>query len=69
MKNLKDKYLFREAGLIGGEWVAAGSGKTVNVIDPATQVAIGTVPDMAGPETRAATDAASSANHLTKEAP
>src|SRR5689334_20696109 len=61
MKNLKDESLFREAGLIGGEWVAAGSGKTVNVIDPATQAAIGTVPDMAGPETRAAIDAASCA--------
>ncbi|MDX8438932.1 NAD-dependent succinate-semialdehyde dehydrogenase [Mesorhizobium australafricanum] len=61
MKNLKDKSLFREAGLIGGEWVAAGSGKTVDVIDPATQAAIGTVPDMAGPETRAAIDAAASA--------
>lgn len=61
MKNLRDKNLFREAGLIGGEWVAAGSGRTVDVIDPATQVAIGTVPDMAGPETRAAIDAAASA--------
>ncbi|WP_256752120.1 NAD-dependent succinate-semialdehyde dehydrogenase [Mesorhizobium sp. Mes31] len=61
MKNLRDKSLFREAGLIGGEWVAAGSGRTVDVIDPATQGAIGTVPDMAGPETRAAIEAAASA--------
>src|SRR5438093_10738786 len=61
MKNLKDKSLFREAGLIGGEWVAAGSGRTVDVIDPATQVSIGTVPDMGGPETRAAIEAAASA--------
>ena len=61
MKNLRDKSLFREAGLIGGEWVAAGSGKTVDVIDPATQAAIGTVPDMAGLETRAAIEAAASA--------
>ncbi|RUW24922.1 NAD-dependent succinate-semialdehyde dehydrogenase [Mesorhizobium sp. M4B.F.Ca.ET.215.01.1.1] len=61
MRNLKDKSLFREAGLIGGEWVIADSGKTVDVIDPATQAAIGTVPDMAAPETRAAIDAAAAA--------
>ncbi|UCI10665.1 NAD-dependent succinate-semialdehyde dehydrogenase [Mesorhizobium sp. B1-1-8] len=58
MKNLKDNSLFREAGLIGGKWVAAASGKTVDVADPATQTAIGTVPDMGGAETRAAIDAA-----------
>ncbi|MER9138198.1 NAD-dependent succinate-semialdehyde dehydrogenase [Mesorhizobium sp. M0830] len=61
MKNLKDKSLFREAGLIGGQWVAAGSGRTVDVIDPAAQAAIGTVPDMAGPDARAAIEAAASA--------
>ncbi|MDX8479768.1 NAD-dependent succinate-semialdehyde dehydrogenase [Mesorhizobium sp. VK24D] len=61
MKALKDKTLLREAGLIGGRWVAAASGRTVDVIDPATQVSIGTVPDMAGPETRAAIEAAASA--------
>ncbi|RUW45311.1 NAD-dependent succinate-semialdehyde dehydrogenase [Mesorhizobium sp. M8A.F.Ca.ET.021.01.1.1] len=61
MKSLNDKSLFREAGLIGGKWVAAGSGKTVDVLDPATQSAIGTVPDMAGAETRAAIEAAASA--------
>ncbi|TPN37968.1 NAD-dependent succinate-semialdehyde dehydrogenase [Mesorhizobium sp. B2-3-3] len=61
MKNLKDNTLFREAGLIGGEWVGAGSGRTVDVIDPATQTAIGAVPDMACSETRAAIDAAVSA--------
>ncbi|RUW81231.1 NAD-dependent succinate-semialdehyde dehydrogenase [Mesorhizobium sp. M2A.F.Ca.ET.067.02.1.1] len=61
MKSLKDKSLFREAGLIAGTWVAAGSGKTVDVLDPATQSTIGIVPDMAGSETRAAIEAAASA--------
>ncbi len=61
MKHLKDKSLFRQAGLIGGEWVAAGSGRTVDVIDPATQEVIGTVPDMAGRETREAIEAANDA--------
>ncbi|TSE06943.1 NAD-dependent succinate-semialdehyde dehydrogenase [Mesorhizobium intechi] len=61
MKNLKDQNLFREAGLIGGKWVVSDSGETVDVIDPATQSAIGTVPDMAGSQTRAAIEAAASA--------
>ncbi|RWM11426.1 NAD-dependent succinate-semialdehyde dehydrogenase [Mesorhizobium sp.] len=61
MKGLKDKTLFRETGLIGGRWLEAGSGRTVDVVDPATQTSIGTVPDMAGPETHAAIEAAASA--------
>jgi succinate-semialdehyde dehydrogenase/glutarate-semialdehyde dehydrogenase len=55
---LKDKDLFRERGLIGGRWVEAASGKTIDVIDPATQAPIGTVPDMGRDDTRAAIAAA-----------
>lgn len=58
---LKDQDLFRQQGLIGGNWVGAASGKTVDVIDPATQGVLGTVPDMGGKETRAAIDAAQAA--------
>ncbi|QWW71100.1 NAD-dependent succinate-semialdehyde dehydrogenase [Rhizobium sp. WYJ-E13] len=61
MLNLKDQSLLRQAGLINGEWIATRSGKTVDVIDPATQDAIGTVPDMGGEETRAAIVAAEAA--------
>ncbi len=61
MKTLKDKDLFRQAGLIGGEWCAAASGKAIEVTDPATQKAIGTVPDMGREDTRAAIAAASAA--------
>ncbi len=61
MQGLKDKELFRQMGLIGGAWKAAASGKTVDVIDPATQVVIGTVPDMGSVETRAAIEAANAA--------
>ncbi len=61
MLNLKDQSLLRQAGLINGEWTAACSGKTINVIDPATQGTIGTVPDMGGEETRAAIVAAEAA--------
>ncbi|MGR6467710.1 NAD-dependent succinate-semialdehyde dehydrogenase [Rhizobium sp. PAMB 3182] len=61
MLNIKDTDLLRQAGLINGEWVVARSGKTVDVINPATQDAIGTVPDMGGEETRAAIAAADAA--------
>ncbi|TGR68287.1 NAD-dependent succinate-semialdehyde dehydrogenase [bacterium M00.F.Ca.ET.194.01.1.1] len=61
MQGLKDRYLFRQAGLIGGAWKAAASGKAVDVIDPATQAVIGSVPDMGGRETRAAVEAADAA--------
>ena len=58
MQGLKDKDLFRQTGLIGEAWKVAASGKVVDVIDPATQAVIGTVPDMDGAETRAAIEAA-----------
>ncbi|AGB75456.1 MULTISPECIES: NAD-dependent succinate-semialdehyde dehydrogenase [Rhizobium] len=61
MQNLKVPSLFREQALIGGSWLSARSGKTVAVIDPATQAVIGTVPDMGGDETRAAIEAAEAA--------
>lgn len=61
MQGLKDKGLFRQTGLIGDAWKAAASGKVVDVIDPATQAVIGTVPDMGGAETRAAIEAANTA--------
>ncbi|SCX32962.1 NAD-dependent succinate-semialdehyde dehydrogenase [Agrobacterium rosae] len=61
MSFLKDQDLFRQQGLIGGQWLDAASGKTVEVIDPATQKALGSVPDMGGDETRAAIDAAAKA--------
>ncbi|TRA94504.1 MULTISPECIES: NAD-dependent succinate-semialdehyde dehydrogenase [Rhizobium/Agrobacterium group] len=61
MQGLKDKDLFRQTGLIGDAWKAAAPGKVVDVIDPATQAVIGTVPDMGGAETRAAIEAANTA--------
>ncbi|MFK3780512.1 NAD-dependent succinate-semialdehyde dehydrogenase [Agrobacterium sp. NPDC089420] len=61
MQGLKDKDLFRQTGLIGGAWKVAASGKVVDVIDPATQAVIGSVPDMDGGETRAAIEAANAA--------
>ncbi|NTF10295.1 NAD-dependent succinate-semialdehyde dehydrogenase [Agrobacterium rubi] len=61
MNFLKDSDLFRQQGLVGGQWLDAASGKTVDVIDPATQNVMGTVPDMGSKETRAAIDAAAKA--------
>ncbi|KQO79979.1 NAD-dependent succinate-semialdehyde dehydrogenase [Rhizobium sp. Leaf262] len=61
MNALKDQGLFQQQGFIGGKWLNAGSGKTVDVIDPATQKVLGTVPDMGGDESRAAIDAAAKA--------
>ena len=61
MQTLKEPGLFRQKALIGGSWIAAQSGRTVEVIDPATQEVIGTVPDMGGAETRAAIEAAEAA--------
>ncbi|UVC12271.1 NAD-dependent succinate-semialdehyde dehydrogenase (plasmid) [Rhizobium sp. TH2] len=61
MQILKDKSLFRQEGLIGGTWCAAASAKTVEVIDPASQKALGTVPDMDGSDTRDAIEAAEAA--------
>ena len=38
---LRDPALLRQACLIGGNWQAAASGRSLDVIDPATQEAIG----------------------------
>lgn len=52
------KYM-KEANFIGGQWVAADSGDTIDVTNPATGEVIGTVPACGDVETRRAIDAAS----------
>ena len=55
----------KQANLIGGEWVGADSGRTIEVNDPATGRIIGTVPNAGAAETRRAVDAAHAAfDHL-----
>ncbi|MGG6895023.1 MULTISPECIES: NAD-dependent succinate-semialdehyde dehydrogenase [Rhizobium] len=66
MLDLKDKQLFRDKGLIDGLWVAAASGATVDVHDPAKQAVIATVPDMGSAETRNAIAAAEGAQRSWK---
>jgi len=58
---LKDSKLLRQQCYIDGEWRDATSGATLNVINPATQKKLGTVPRMGTAETRAAIAAAQAA--------
>ena len=58
---LKDAALFRQACYINGRWVAARSGATIDVDNPATRTVIGTVPKMGAAETREAIDVAARA--------
>ncbi|QAV23347.1 NAD-dependent succinate-semialdehyde dehydrogenase [Proteus hauseri] len=52
---------FREQGYIDGLWCDANNKDKVNVIDPATGALLGTVPNMATEEAKAAVDAAQKA--------
>jgi len=58
---LKDGKLLRQQCYIDGEWRDAASGATLDVINPATQKKLGTVPRMGTVETRAAIEAAHAA--------
>ncbi|MBX3569727.1 MAG: NAD-dependent succinate-semialdehyde dehydrogenase [Rhizobiaceae bacterium] len=51
----------KEANFIGGEWVRADSGATIDVTNPATGLKIGTVPKAGRAETRRAIEAAEAA--------
>jgi succinate-semialdehyde dehydrogenase/glutarate-semialdehyde dehydrogenase len=57
----KTSHFMRQANLINGEWVQADSGKTIDVINPATGLKIGTVPRSGKAETRRAIEAANEA--------
>lgn len=58
---LSDPGLVRDRCYLGGEWVAADSGETIPVTDPATGEVLARVPRMGAPETRRAIDAARAA--------
>ncbi len=53
--------LMKQANYIGGKWVGADSGKTLDVTNPATGEVIGTVPDCGAAETDRAIAAAAEA--------
>ena len=58
---IQDTDLLRERCYIGGDWVEAGSAKTLDVTDPATGEIIARVPSMSASETRRAVAAAKNA--------
>ena len=53
--------LLKSQAYINGEWVDADSGKTLNVLNPATGEAITPIPDMGAEETRRAIEKAEAA--------
>ncbi|MCF6320933.1 MAG: NAD-dependent succinate-semialdehyde dehydrogenase [Rhizobiaceae bacterium] len=57
MSDNPEKFL-KQANLIAGEWVAADSGETIDVNNPATGDIIGTIPNSGREETRRAIEAA-----------
>ena len=58
---LTDTGLFKQKAYIDGAWTDADAGATFDVLNPATRVKLGTVPDMGGDETRRAIQAAEAA--------
>ncbi len=57
----KSSQFMKEANLIGGKWVQADSGATIDVTNPATGLKLGTVPKSGKAETRRAIGAAQEA--------
>ncbi|TPX37125.1 hypothetical protein SmJEL517_g00947 [Synchytrium microbalum] len=55
---ITDKALLKTSAIIGGNWVAAKSGKVYDVVDPATSITVAQVPDMATEDAKAAIEAA-----------
>ena len=58
---LRDPSLFRQACAVGGKWIEADSGGTLEVRNPATGDLVGTVPALGAAETRRAIEAANRA--------
>ncbi|MCI5076623.1 MAG: NAD-dependent succinate-semialdehyde dehydrogenase [Oricola sp.] len=54
-------YLVRETNLVGGEWISADEGRTIDVLNPATGEVVAKVPDCGAAETRRAIEAAHAA--------
>jgi succinate-semialdehyde dehydrogenase/glutarate-semialdehyde dehydrogenase len=58
---LQDASLFRQQCYVDGKWLDAKSRKSIDVVNPASGLVIGTVPAFSGAETRAAIEAANKA--------
>ena len=57
-KSLRDPDLLRDKCFVAGDWIAAASGKTIAVVNPATGATIAHVPSLSAEETRRAIEAA-----------
>ena len=58
---IRDLHLFREQAFIAGTWVDGPLDDRIEVVDPATQTTIGTVPDMDRSQVDRAIEAAKTA--------
>ncbi|VVE70173.1 succinate-semialdehyde dehydrogenase [Pandoraea anapnoica] len=58
---LKDTHLFKTLAWVDGQWIAADSGKTFDVLDPATGEVLAKVPELGAEETTRAVSAAEAA--------
>lgn len=63
----KNNRFLKQAILVGGEWVAADGGETIDVTNPATGQLVGTVPSAGKAETRRAIDFAAETFRSFKE--
>lgn len=61
LDDLKNKSLFKQQCFIDGQWLNADNGQVIQVVNPATDEIIGTVPKMGGNETKKAIKAAQTA--------
>ncbi|MBH9969548.1 MULTISPECIES: NADP-dependent succinate-semialdehyde dehydrogenase [unclassified Commensalibacter] len=61
LDDLKNKSLFKQQCFIDGQWLNADNGQVIQVVNPATDEIIGTVPKMGGNETEKAIKAAQTA--------
>ena len=59
--SLEDPKLLRNKAYVDGAWIAADSGDSFRVTDPADDTLVGTVPEMGAAETRRAILAAEAA--------
>ncbi|AKC71603.1 NAD-dependent succinate-semialdehyde dehydrogenase [Pandoraea oxalativorans] len=58
---LKDTHLFKTLAWVDGQWISADSGKTFDVLDPATGEVLAKVPELGAEETTRAVSAAEAA--------
>ncbi|MCC0016558.1 MAG: NAD-dependent succinate-semialdehyde dehydrogenase [Rhodobiaceae bacterium] len=58
---LRDASLLRDRCYVNGEWIAAASGKTIDVSNPSTGELVGKVPSLSAEETRLAINGAEAA--------